>query len=341
MSRYRQFVGLFVTGLVTNWCVAPGGEAAEITLRATATPEGSVVRLADVAEIRSAAGQDLERLSAFPLMPAPAPGTKQFLTARQIRDMLQAAGSAMTGHRFTGAAQVAIVGDLPPALLRRVGRLTASELRNLEQGLHDSIVRHLQQVASADEPWQVELSVEADQLRQLAEAAAPWTIAGGAEPWTGSQTFSVAYETPGGPNRLEVAAEVSQPEPIIVVAAPLTRGATVGRADVRLTRPTAEHSRYLTDNAFHSLEDVVGKVARRTLAEGQVLTPSMIEEPTLVRRGQTVRVVAIAAGIRVTTFARARQSGTQGELIYVETLEDREPFAAQVRGVREVQVLGR
>ena len=330
-----------LAALVASCCLATCGNAAEFVLRATASPEGSVVRLADVAEIRGVAGQATQELTALPLMPAPAPGTKQFLTTRQIRDMLHAAGVATAGHRFSGASQVAIAGKLPPALLRRVGRLSTSALRNIEQDLRDTILRHLELVAAPDEPWQIELSLEEDQLRQLAEATVPWTIDGGSEPWTGPQVFTVAYQTPGGPNRLEVTAQISLPDPIVVLTAPLARGSVVGRADVQLTRPTAEHSEYLAASAFRSLEDVVGKVARRTLSEGQVLTPSMVEEPTLVRRGQTVRVVAVAAGIRVTTFARARQSGTNGELIYVETLENREPFAAQVSGVREVQVLGR
>jgi flagella basal body P-ring formation protein FlgA len=118
---------------------------------------------------------------------------------------------------------------------------------------------------------------------------------------------------------------------------------TVSRADVALARPvdTANVSPHRTENPLRKLEDAIGQVVRRPLREGQILTPSMIEAPTLVRRGETVTVIALAGGIRIETVARAKQAGTEGELIYVETLDTREPFAAQVSGAGEVQIIGR
>jgi flagella basal body P-ring formation protein FlgA len=315
--------------------------AAEIALRPAATPEGAVVRLGDVAEVRGAPNEAAAKMAALPLMPAPAPGTKQFLTARQIRDMLQAGGQSIAAHRFTGAAQVAISGETPLALARRVGRLTTAQLARVEEDLQSAIARHLTASSGASEPWRIDVAADADQLRQLAEASIPWSIEGGHAPWTGPQEFIVVAETPGGTCRLEVAADVTLPEPIVILTTSVLRGAEVGRSDVALTRVTDEMNPRLIEGAFHALDDVIGKVARRTLREGQVLTRATIEEPMLVRRGQTVRVVALSRGIRVTTFARARQPGAEGELIYVESLEGQEPFAALVCGPREVQVLGR
>ena len=50
--------------------------AAEIKIRAQAAPQGTVVRLGDVAEIRSDNGAEAKRLAATPLMPSPSSGTE-------------------------------------------------------------------------------------------------------------------------------------------------------------------------------------------------------------------------------------------------------------------------
>jgi flagella basal body P-ring formation protein FlgA len=293
-----------------------------------------------VAEIRGTAEQAEQDLVNLPLMPAPAPGTKQFLTLRQVRDMLEAGGLPVAEHRFTGASHVVLRGETPLALQQRIGRLTSAQLQRVEEDLRGAIAAYLDDSAG-DEPWRITVKLEEQQLRQLAEASIPWTITGGSAPWTGPQALSVFYETPGGTAQLAVEAEVALPEPVVVVTTPLRRGMTLGRADVTLERLSEDDGAWQAEDALHSVDEVVGKVAKRTLREGQVLTSSMIEEPTLVRRGQTVRVVALGVGIRVTMFARARQPGTKGALIYVETLDTREPFAAQVSGMREVQVVGR
>jgi flagella basal body P-ring formation protein FlgA len=361
---------MLVAWLVLTSCyAAANAAAAEIVLRPHASPTGSIVRLGDIAELRGAAGRVSGSLAETPLTPAPAPGTKQFLSVREIRDLLQASGVSLAGHRLSGAAQVVVERKTPDTLRRRVGRLTDEQLAQVEEELRESIRRHLLALAEVDEPWVVATWLESEQLRQLAEAPVPWTIEGGREPWIGPQELTIAYETPGGKGSMTILADVAQPEPIVVLTRAISRGETLTRADVALALPPSReralsrsgfvpqgnseqapsrstsrsdspHARP-TDEPLRSLEDAIGKVARRSLQQGQPLAPSMLEEPTLVHRGETVKVVALAHGIRVTTEARAKQSGAAGELIYVETLQAREPFAAQVSGRREVQVIGR
>lgn len=74
---------------------------AEITFRESATPtRGGLVRLGDVAEVR---GFDAGRLVELPLMPKPAPGDGQLLSAQAVREMLAAQGEPPASHRFGGA----------------------------------------------------------------------------------------------------------------------------------------------------------------------------------------------------------------------------------------------
>ena len=80
------------------WLAAESATAADIAMRATAAPQGTVVRLGDVADVSAESKQEAERLAAMPLMPAPAPGTERFSAdARSAR----LAGRARRKHGST------------------------------------------------------------------------------------------------------------------------------------------------------------------------------------------------------------------------------------------------
>jgi flagella basal body P-ring formation protein FlgA len=57
-----------------------------------------------------------------------------------------------------------------------------------------------------------------------------------------------------------------------------------------------------------------------------------------VKRGEEIAVYARGGGIQVRTLARAREDGARGELIGVESLEEKVPFDAVVTGLREAVV---
>ena len=67
-----------------------------------------------------------------------------------------------------------------------------------------------------------------------------------------------------------------------------------------------------------------------------------VREARLVRRGELVTVVALAAGVRVKTEGRAVHQGSYGDLITVESLSDRKKkFSARVVDVQQVEVYAR
>jgi flagella basal body P-ring formation protein FlgA len=139
---------------------------------------------------------------------------------------------------------------------------------------------------------------------------------------------------------LEVAAQVALPEMVVVAARALPRGAVVQAADVELQAlPSSGSAAGAT--AFDTVEDVIGKETTRSVAAGQVLGRRYVQSPILVRRGDVVTVYARSAGIQVRTTARARDGGSLGDLIAVESLADRGRFYARVAGPRTVDVYAR
>ena len=96
------------------------------------------------------------------------------------------------------------------------------------------------------------------------------------------------------------------------------------------------------DGYLASLESVVGSVARKKMASGEVLYCRDVEEAVMVRRGDTVTLVARGPRFALSTTAQARDSGRRGEAISVVNLDSRQVVQARVvdAGVVETLVSG-
>jgi flagella basal body P-ring formation protein FlgA len=64
-----------------------------------------------------------------------------------------------------------------------------------------------------------------------------------------------------------------------------------------------------------SQEDLVGKVARRTLLPGHPIAENAVREVDLVVRGTAVQLVFQQPGLTITTYASPLQDGGVGDLI--------------------------
>ena len=161
---------------------------------------------------------------------------------------------------------------------------------------------------------------------------------GGSSPWTGTQNFLVHWQTSEGESQLHVIAEIALQTRVVATIREIPRGALIRAEDVALRPAPSHYKGKVMQAAFLSVDDVVGKEATRNLPAGQPLDDKTARAPILVKQNDVVTVFSRAGGITVRTNARARQNGSQGELITVETFE-RKPFFARVSGHQEVEVL--
>ncbi len=138
------------------------------------------------------------------------------------------------------------------------------------------------------------------------------------------------------PWRLFVPVRVSLHRTLVVTAAPLERGKVLAAGDVILTEREvgASPGGYLT-----AVEAAAGKVLRRSLPAGAVLSPALLEAPLLVRRGQQVTLEARSGTIAVRMAGVARDDGALGQLVAVQNLSSRKILQGIVRNEKSVEVL--
>ena len=329
-------ITVVVSGLLLVCGISGRLGAGEIQLRVDARVTGEVVRLGEVAEIYSSDETQRDALASVELCAAPSLGTSKVIRLRTIQDLLQLRGLALGKHRFGGARKVTIHRPAPQRKDDRwdkkalAGR-TAIVTREVEA----SLVRYLRAVAADESGWQAKVTLRPDQVKQLSSARGDLIVRGGAAPWARRQQFELLAADKRGTKPLTVLADVKLPSMVVAAARAIPRGVTIRESDLVLKRAERLVTR---STQYHSVEELIGMEVTRSVAEGQLLDTSYVRRPILVRQNDTVTVHALGTGVRVTTNARAKQSGSKGDRITLESLTDRSRFLGEIVSAGVVKI---
>jgi flagella basal body P-ring formation protein FlgA len=101
---------------------------------------------------------------------------------------------------------------------------------------------------------------------------------------------------------------------VAVAATDLATGKVLSAEDVLLER----HDISGMPDSFSDLATVQDMATRRTIRAGDVLRQNMLVAPTLVKRGEPVRIVAKSDGIEVSMAGEALDGGGRGATIRVK-----------------------
>jgi flagella basal body P-ring formation protein FlgA len=319
--------------------------AAEISFHARCQPAGRFVLLGDVAEIAAREDHQAQALSQVELFPAPASG-EQSVTAREVQEALLARGIPLGEHTFCGASRIVIVPPRWDEAAQPPADKGSPPPRRAVKKVCDAIARWLSEHVSAGEAWEVELQ-GADRLpRELGTSEIvsvrplePGLTAGsdGTHPaaWTGTHAFAIETSDDQGPRSWNIESVISLPPTVVVAAQGLPKGTILQQAHLRLQRGHPAHD---SPRGIKDLADAIGREATRNIGPGQILTPDLVRSQQLVQQGDVVTVFVTSGAVRLRTNARARESGSLGQAITVESLTDRKVFSARISGLHEVTI---
>ena len=128
---------------------------------------------------------------------------------------------------------------------------------------------------------------------------------------------------------------------MVVAARPLNRGDVVNEADVVLL-PISDATRKIAairgGGVLHLMSEVVGLEVTRSMAPNQPFDARLLRRPLLVRRGEVIQVTARAAGVTIRTSARAVEEGSHGDLIMLQSEDNRQKYLARVTGLQQAEV---
>ncbi len=123
--------------------------------------------------------------------------------------------------------------------------------------------------------------------------------------------------------------------PRLVAAADLKAGHAVEASQLRVEfREDAPASGAVAT----SIEEVSGRVPRRTIRAGTALRQDWFDAPKEISRGDTVRVEVRSGGARIEMEALAEGSGSAGQTIPVRNPQSTNCFLARIEGKGRVSL---
>jgi flagella basal body P-ring formation protein FlgA len=90
---------------------------------------------------------------------------------------------------------------------------------------------------------------------------------------------------------------------------------------------------------FTNKQQVVGKLAKRNIGKGKVITPADLKQAKLVYKGERVIISAVGKSLKVSMKGVAVNSGSVGEIIRVKNLSSSRIIEAKVVARGKVQVI--
>lgn len=148
------------------------------------------------------------------------------------------------------------------------------------------------------------------------------------------RTVLVACSAPQ-PWKFYVTAQIQRFQKVLIAADTLMANQPITAASLKLaTRETS----VLHEGYFSDPTQLINTTTRYTIPEGQVITPDVIKQSTLVKRDEPIAIIAITGGIKIQVNGKAEQDGTLGQTIQVRNLSTNKTVFAKVTGAGEATV---
>jgi flagella basal body P-ring formation protein FlgA len=122
---------------------------------------------------------------------------------------------------------------------------------------------------------------------------------------------------------------------VVVTKKPLGRYRTITQDDVYMQKMDITN---LPNDIITNYKDVLGKRVRRNIWAKVVLRSEYIEFPPLVKRGDTVLIVAETEKMKITALGEVRKSGRRGERVKVINLNSNKRIFARIIDENTVKV---
>ncbi len=129
---------------------------------------------------------------------------------------------------------------------------------------------------------------------------------------------------------------VAAQEMVVIPKRVIYPGETIEMA--ALTEVPLRRTNSITSAIAMYVEQIDGKVAKRTLLPGKLIPISSVREPYLVEAGTPVRVNYVEGALRISTVGVPLQPGALGEMIRVRNSESGAIFSGTVMADGSIRV---
>lgn len=138
------------------------------------------------------------------------------------------------------------------------------------------------------------------------------------------------------PWKVYVPVDVVVTAKVVTAARPLPRGHLVAAADTRLIERDVST---MQRGYYSDIKALAGLRLKQPLLAGQVITPAMLAADRIIRRGQSVTIVAAGGGINISMAGKALTDGALNQRIRVENSNSGRVVEGIVRSPEHIEIL--
>lgn len=113
---------------------------------------------------------------------------------------------------------------------------------------------------------------------------------------------------------VRVPVQIQQFKPVLVSTKSISRDQPIGSDDYHLVMTDVN---MLTEGYFQNPDDLKGLVLKNTISAGTVIKNNFLKQPILIKRGETVKIIAQAPGLNIETVGIAQMDGIKNQSITV------------------------
>lgn len=298
-----------------------------ITLKGSVKVAGYDVRLSDIAELSGGTVEQQDSLREVVLGLSPAIGETYQVGSRFVAERIREAGMALDSIRFAGAGGTRIRPATQTLTGVSLQQEAAAELRRL---FADAPLSGRIQIDPGRTPRDLVVPIGREGLKVEYRPRRATPNAGNA--WVDAYVSvdGRAYPTVAIPFQLRIFAKV------LMVSEPIERNDALDDTNLSLVEtelPQSSGARPLTD-----FRDVDGRVARRPLRRGEILTARAVYRPFVVMRGAQVKLELVDGPLRVTTHGTAEVNGYLGQDIAVKNTRSGRIVTGRVVDAKTVRI---
>jgi len=129
----------------------------------------------------------------------------------------------------------------------------------------------------------------------------------------GNTTVGIRCPDKGGWN-IYLTARIDVFGPVLVTRQPLVRGTRIRASDLKRVERNLSNLPY---GYYTDPQAVIGQLAKRTITGTTVITPTLLQAPKWVKRGERVSVIAESGVLKIRTVGKALSDGQSGDLVRV------------------------
>ena len=308
MLRREIAAVLALTALLLSFA----GYAADVVrFKEEAFVKGPKLTLGEIADIE---GANSQRLAALEIGMAPAPGE-----SKRIEQVIV-------------AARIKTAGKAPDIQIAGANSIKTTTLH--QEVSRDAVAESLRQYIQSEMPWTGDdTAIEVSPPPQdfvLPEGLLEfqWHAAGPYR-YLGAGSFRGSLMVDGELKKTFVCrAEVEAYGDVIIASSAIPRGKPISINDISTERRPLST---LKDTGFTDPAEMLGTMAAKPIAAGQVIARDSLKPVTVIKKNQLVTVETRAGGLAVVTQAQAAADAAVGESVQCINPGSKEAFVGIVR----------